>query len=353
MAKVLFFSVFALFSSLLVSGQESSLKLLPGDVYIQRNSKEDGIHIWIRNKPGISSILITDSSADPEKRSNSYSLRAPAYNPINGDEKRLLNGKFLPNNLYSLIDSTPETNPYFPEGSYHIYIPYRVVYGYPWSRNGEILIGKGSWLNIRTFPKPYADYGEGFLDNPFILSMKDLPDIDKPISDKVLENPKMRTVLDDFGDKINDLAKNTIDVVLVLDTTISMKNNVSYLREKLIPLIEEKVTLYDEFRVAVVLYRDYGEEYLVKPYNFSDNLDEVQKILNAIEVDGGGDIPEAVYEGMYEALTNLKWNGNRRLILQVGDATAHPTPKGDVTKEMVKTLAQDMNVTIMPILLKD
>ena len=131
--------------------------IAPEDVAIEQGA-DGGYHLWVRKTDTVASVLITESTADPERKEPVYALRDPEYHPINGDEKRMLDGEFLDTStgLYSLVDSTPEY--YEPLGdAFHIYLPYVAVYGYPWSRSGEIQILDGTWLNIRTFPLPYAD----------------------------------------------------------------------------------------------------------------------------------------------------------------------------------------------------
>ncbi|WGK69731.1 VWA domain-containing protein [Candidatus Haliotispira prima] len=353
---------------------QDNIRLRPGELYIEYKPGEDGFHLWVENKREIGSILITDHTDDPAKKQHVYALRAPSYNIYNGDEKRMLNGKFLPNSLHSLIDSTPESNPYFPRGAFHTFIPFTVDYGYPWSRNGSKTVGKGSWLNIRTFSKAYADYSGAFQDNPFVLSMPGIPEKEDTepvavqpsvakediISEPVLtkkrnppSTPAITSVLNNIDRKIDDLSLNTIDIALVLDTTISMRDNVKFLRTELIPLVEEKIAKFDSFRIGIVLYRDYGEEYLVKPFDFNDDLKRVQEVLDGITVHGGGDKPEAVYEGIYAALTDLKWHSTKRLVIQVGDAPPHPRPKGKVTETMILTKSREMLVQLQQINLND
>ena len=355
--------LFLVFSNL--SAQED-ITLLPGELYIEYKPDDEGFHLWVKNKPNIGSILITDHTDDPDKKQHVYSLRAPSYNIYNGDEKRILDGKFLPKNLYSLIDSTPESNPYFPRGAFHVFIPFTVVYGYPWSRNGSKNIGRGSWLNIRTFSKSYANYSGAFQDNPFVLSMPSLPEKNEeeppqtPLVDKKEEEAEegeptlaVASALNNIDQKIDDLSRNNIDVALVLDTTISMRDNVEFLRTELIPLVQQKIARFDDFRIGVVLYRDYGEEYLIKPFHFSSDLREVQKVLDSIQVQGGGDKPEAVYEGIYSALNDLEWRSTKRLIVQVGDAPPHDKPKGKVTETMILAKSQEMLVQLEQINLTD
>jgi hypothetical protein len=132
--------------------------------------------------------MLTDSSKDPEGREDSFTLRSFDYNKVNGDEKRLLNGEFLEQGkgYYFLIDSTTEMSPVFNEEAFKVYVPPSVTYGYPWSREGQLAIGRGSWLNIRAFALPFADYSGLYLDNPFILNMKELPPL-PPIAIEVEE----------------------------------------------------------------------------------------------------------------------------------------------------------------------
>ena len=94
-------------------------------------SPEGGYHLYIRAKSDIKSVLLTETTRDPELKSDNYAYRAPEWNPVNGDEKRMLDGAFIPaeKKIYSLIDSTPEKDTPIGE-AFHIWIPYLISYGY-------------------------------------------------------------------------------------------------------------------------------------------------------------------------------------------------------------------------------
>jgi hypothetical protein len=140
--------------------------------------------------------LITESSADPEGKLDVYAYRTESRNAINGDEKRILNGSFLNNDEPSqfLIDSTPEPDSILGE-AFRIFIPSRLIFGYPWSRNGMISVGRGTWLNIRCFEKPWADYNGAWHDNAFIIDTNQplvdetglTRDIREMVSEEILE----------------------------------------------------------------------------------------------------------------------------------------------------------------------
>ncbi len=163
-----FVAVSPLFAQSPVSLNASDLRLVPE----YQDESVKGYHLYIRKKPGLESVMLTESAKDPEGKRDSYALRAYEYNSINGDEIRYLNGKKLESvhARYSLIDSTAEKDAVFGE-AFHIYIPLKVQYGYPWARRGEIEIKDGIFMNIRAFGKKYADYSGGFFDNSFILDL--------------------------------------------------------------------------------------------------------------------------------------------------------------------------------------
>jgi len=137
---------------------------------------DGGYHLYIRQKPGIASVLITESTRDPALKADSYAYRAPEWNAVNGDEVRLLDGVPIAKKsaIWSLIDSSPEADAQFSQ-AFHVYIPYIINYGYPWSRTGEVYVVDGTYLNIRAFALPYADYRGAFKDNPFVLRVVQKP----------------------------------------------------------------------------------------------------------------------------------------------------------------------------------
>ena len=346
----LFFS-FSLWSEDAAGGNYSDpLVIHPGEAYIELAEGTDGFDLYIKAVDGLGSVLITESTADPEKKADSFAFRSWEYNPVNGNEKRILNGEFIDpeKKLYFLIDSTPEPDKLLGS-AYHIYIPFLLTYGYPWSREGQIEVTRGTWLNIRAFEKPYADYEGRWKDNPFVLSMKELPPPPEK-KKKTVNSPE--EAVERIADIIGDSSGN-IDVVLAVDTTVSMKDDINFIKKSLVPLVETKIKGFESFRVGLVLYRDYKEAYLTRTMPFTDSLSELQNRLDRVTVSGGRDIPEAVDEGLYAALTEFDWEAPERIIIQVGDAPAHEKPMGAITHEMVEKEAAELGVSIFPIMLPD
>lgn len=424
-----FFNYFCLFAQ-----NTQNLIISPNDLFLepQRNGNEVvGFHLYIKKKDGLNSVLLCETTKDPDGKSNNYAYRALEYNSINGDEIRFLDGKPLVSEgaKYSLIDSTSEFHSVLGE-VFHIYIPVTVQFGYAWTRNEIVDLKKGTFINIRAFEKPYADYNGSFRDNPYLFDVRQFfvqeeietplpppaeevspPEIETPLpppTEEVLppatetivqepsqEEPKNEipdevlsksgynllandafkkianpvsyssgpeTLIEDIRIALSDLKnEEKAEVVFVIDTTGSMRNDMSKLKNSLVPSLIKQFESFAEVRFGLIFYRDYGEDYNfqglpIRYYAFTPKWGELQQNINRIIIEGGegGDIPEAVYEALYGSLAFYDWSDDaQKKVILIGDAEPHPTPResGLYTKELVMSLAEEKKVQIQAILL--
>jgi hypothetical protein len=82
---------------------------------------------------------------------------------------------------------------------------------------------------------------------------------------------------------------------------------------------EQKISV----RLSVNFYRDEGDEYVVKYYDFRDDIDDCVKILGEQSANGGGDWPEAVHTALGNVLQH-SWRENAvKLCFFVLDAPPH------------------------------
>lgn len=373
--------------TLLYSQKQQELKIGIEDIRILEAYKDkeygitegEGYHLFIRKKPGIESILLTETTRDPEGKVTNYAYRTETYNKINGDELRYLDGKVLESQTakYSLIDSTVEKTDFFEE-AFHIYIPKKIKYGYEWGRNGEVEVGAGTFINIRTFEKPYADYSGEFIDNPFMfefqkkkrtktvtLAANYSPQANmtfKELSPDVIYSKGPETIVKDIQKVIQEFeSKDDCDLIFAIDATGSMKDDINQIKNKLVPMLQKEFEKNHNVRIGLLFYRDYGDNYNymnlpVKLFGFTQNYADFTKNLNSIKIIGteGGDVPEAVYEALYATEEYFDWNENSsKHVILMGDAPAHETPKGTkkYTKDLVMKIAQEKNIDIHCILL--
>ena len=341
-----------------------------------------GFHLYVRKLPEVNSIMLTETVRTEDGKATNYAYRALEYNPVNGDEIRYLDGKPLESEgaKYSLIDSTVESNKYFEE-CFHIYIPKQLKYGYDWDRNGIIEIGKGTFINIRCFEKPYGDYNGEFIDNPFVFDLQPPPKKVVKVEPELEYNENAKTKFSEIGDSllysqgpdtlIQDIRtilegvknKNELDVVFAIDTTGSMKNDMDKLNAELQSMLEEVFADSPDVRLGLLLYRDYGDTYVyrdlpVRLYTFTSNPYVMCKNLKAVKIYGteGGDLPEAVYEALYASSEFYNWRvlATKKIIL-IGDAPPHPTPRGlgKYSEDFVMSLIADKKIQLNVILLPE
>jgi Mg-chelatase subunit ChlD len=142
-----------------------------------------------------------------------------------------------------------------------------------------------------------------------------------------------------------------VDIVLCLDTTSSMKDDIDEVRKALIPMLKDTIAEFKSFRIGMVLYKDYYEDYLNRVIPFTSTFNDFQRILNNIRVGGGRDIPEAVYEALYEGATKFPWQAESRIMILVGDAPPHPRQRGKISKEMVDGEVESRNIKVNAIIL--
>lgn len=352
----LFLISYSLFSQDLNLGSE--------DFFIEESAVDGGYFLKIRQKDGVSSVMLVESTEDKEFVSATYAYRAKEYNKTNGDEKRILNGSFLdgPNNRYYLIDSTVEK--FDNKNYFNIFIPYTLYYGFSYTRNGTVDVKDGTYFSVRTFSKPYGDYSGKFKDNPFILRIEE--QISKPaglnypkeiessfdcLSTKVLKS-KPNSATKSIKEAISDLAQNdnqSIDISLVLDTTGSMEKVFDNLKKNLVDDIY-KTFSKNKININFVFFKDYGERYLYNITSFTSNKKEIQSYLDSEYVEGGGDFPEAINEAIFASLTRSNWSSNSKLIIVLTDSMPHPIPRGTVTKDMVYKKSIEQNIPIQTIL---
>jgi hypothetical protein len=117
-----------------------------------------------------------------------------------------------------------------------------------------------------------------------------------------------------------------VEVVFVLDTTGSMGGLIQGAKEKIWSIAKHiaSATPTPEVTIGLVAYRDIGDAYVTKKYALSGDIDAVFEHLMAFRAEGGGDTPEHVAKGLYDAVYGMQWSeGAMKMIFLVGDAPPH------------------------------
>ena len=115
---------------------------------------------------------------------------------------------------------------------------------------------------------------------------------------------------------------------------VSIRRMVPYfddIRKGLGPILRKRVAGFSSYRIGVVLFKDYWpEEYITRKFPFTSDISKIEEIVRAASVRGGGDIPEALYEALFSAVTDFDWSADRRQIIFLTDAAPHPQARGTI-----------------------
>ncbi|WP_163408601.1 carboxypeptidase-like regulatory domain-containing protein [Flavobacterium ajazii] len=176
-------------------------------------------------------------------------------------------------------------------------------------------------------------------------------DVDKLV---LVSKPK------EFHDGINTytykqdcVEQNKINIAFVIDATGSMGDEISYLQAELYDVIERTKKEFpgSDLSMGSVFYRDAGDEYLVKNFDFTTNIKNVISFIKKQNANGGGDYPEAVIEALEASIENMSWDDDARskLLFLLLDAPPHYSDANVVKLQNLAKKAAEKGIRIIPI----
>ncbi|MCK5237978.1 MAG: VWA domain-containing protein [Candidatus Thorarchaeota archaeon] len=120
-----------------------------------------------------------------------------------------------------------------------------------------------------------------------------------------------------------------LDVAFVVDTTGSMKDDIRAVKDSLFDIVDKIVSKTEglSIRFGIVSYRDHPPQdrtYVTRVYDFTGKIKDVHSEISRLRPSEGGDTPEAVADGLFDARTKLSWDKEAyKVLLLVGDAPPH------------------------------
>ena len=123
---------------------------------------------------------------------------------------------------------------------------------------------------------------------------------------------------------LQQLRRSGLDIVITFDSTSSMDREITEVKEQISRIGTTLMKLIPKSRISICTYRDHGDRYVVQGLPLTGDVAAVDRYLAEIGSDGGGDIPEAVHEGLHWAVKNNRFRTTaRKVILLFGDAPPH------------------------------
>jgi hypothetical protein len=119
-----------------------------------------------------------------------------------------------------------------------------------------------------------------------------------------------------------------VEVAFVLDTTGSMGGLIEGAKRRIWSIARQigDGRPRPDLRIALVAYRDKGDEYVTRVFDLTADMDDVYRNLMSFQAAGGGDWPEHVSAALHDAVHKVSWSQNNdalKMIFLVGDAPPH------------------------------
>ncbi|CAF0816677.1 unnamed protein product [Adineta ricciae] len=133
-------------------------------------------------------------------------------------------------------------------------------------------------------------------------------------------------------DKVDrpELAKHDssiLDLVFIMDCTGSMGSYIASATSSIRAIVEEiVVSEKSDIHLALIEYRDHppqDQTFVTRTHDFTAKVSEMKGWLEQCSAQGGGDGPEAVADGLHDAL-KLSWRENAtKICVLISDAPPH------------------------------
>ena len=147
----------------------------------------------------------------------------------------------------------------------------------------------------------------------------------------------------DYGNRVD------LDVLFLLDSTGSMADEIRQIKRTLgrIARRVSELPSSPDLRFAMVSYRDRGDDYVTRLYDFESSVKRFRRSIQGVRADGGDDYPESLNQAFHEAVNDANWRRDSiRLIFLVADAPPHldyPQDE-DYAVEMVRARQRGIKV---------
>ncbi len=145
-----------------------------------------------------------------------------------------------------------------------------------------------------------------------------------------------------------------LDVCFVVDTTGSMGDDIANAKENMNTILDELAVKNENFRVALIDYRDFSDRAESYDYpfkvqlDFSQDKEAITTAIDALDLGNGGDDNETVYSGLMEA-AGLKWRPQaQKAIIVLGDAPPlDPEPNTGYTYDSVIAALYNADISLI------
>lgn len=145
------------------------------------------------------------------------------------------------------------------------------------------------------------------------------------------------------------------DVVILLDKTYSMWDDIDEVRHSL-DLIIQQLSKHKNVNLSLVTYGDknYHDAFWYDRVELTKNFDLIRDFMTKVTILGNPDHPESVNDAIVKTVDELQWTpGSKRLMLVVGDAASQEPPLSNYSSNQVieKCKAMGVSFNLYPVII--
>ncbi len=122
---------------------------------------------------------------------------------------------------------------------------------------------------------------------------------------------------------VRRLQSSGLDIVILLDATASMQDEINATRSQMAQMISLLETFGISFRIGVVAFRDHGDKYQTRVAPLTSYRFKAINFMDQLTAEGGGDFPEGVLEAVKKGAKMRFSQRAERVMILVGDAPPH------------------------------
>ena len=142
-----------------------------------------------------------------------------------------------------------------------------------------------------------------------------------------------------------------LDILFLIDATGSMSDEIQQLKDNIQTIARQIDALpaQPDVRFAMTIYRDRGDEFVSRTFDFTPDVDTFAEALAQVEAAGGGDYPEDLNEALARAVHAPEWRVMETvsLIFLVADAPPHldyPDQQTSYADEMMEAASRGIKI---------
>lgn len=122
---------------------------------------------------------------------------------------------------------------------------------------------------------------------------------------------------------VRRLQSSGLDIVILLDATASMQDEINATRTQMAQMISLLETFGINFRIGIVAFRDHGDDYQTRVAPLTSYRFKAIDFMDQLSAEGGGDFPEGVLAAVKKAARMRFSSRAEKVMILVGDAPPH------------------------------